>query len=172
MTNTPLWLLDVDGVLNALRLDDLDGYEQCDARGFRITYNPAIIRRIRDLHESGRVEVRWLTTWCDHAPIHIAPPLGLPDFKVEGAADHVDPDNVWTWWKTITAQRLSDAEPDRPLIWTDDDLSYGEKRLEVEWLRERTAPTLALSPNASTGLTASNLDRIERFIERAEQRAA
>ena len=171
MSARPVWLLDVDGVLNAVCHEVPDGYKRIRANGCEITYSPEIIARIRRLHDDGQVEIRWLTTWCGLADLHLAGPLDfVRDLVVEGEADMLGERRVW--WKSVAAQRISDANADAPLIWTDDDLDYSERCGEVDWLRERTGPTLALSPNERTGLTSSNLDRIEAFIERQQVSAA
>lgn len=172
---SPLWLLDVDGVLNAVVADVPHLYERLRAeaggRGWNITYDPAIIKRIADLHTSGRVEVRWLTTWCQDAATSLAPAIGLPPFVVEGIPEFHG-SHAKGWWKSPAAKRLSDTEPGRALIWTDDDLDYSERVGDVPWLAQRTGPTLALAPNPRTGLTADNLDRIEAFVTRIREAAA
>lgn len=86
---TPLWFLDVDGVINAFpnhSKDDTLHYRTFNAspnrwRGmteedkydallmpggthrYKITYDPTIIERILAMHNSGIVRVVWLTTW-------------------------------------------------------------------------------------------------------------
>lgn len=168
----PLWLLDVDGVLNAVCGTLPPGYKRRSINGYDITWNPAIVTRMRQLHETGVVEIRWLTTWCHDAATKIAPALGLPlDCIVEGADDHRNTDHK-TWWKSPAAKRLSDAEPDRALIWTDDDLTDAERNGEVDWLRDRTGPTLAISPDWRCGLTPKLLARIEAFLAAPETSAA
>lgn len=158
----PLWLLDVDGVLNAVCGSLPPGYVRDRINGYTITWSPAIIERIAALHNAGRVEVAWLTTWCEDADALLAEPLGLPrGLTCMGSADHKAIHD--TWWKSVTAKRVSHG---RALIWTDDDLDYAERQGEVDWLRERTGPTFALSPDPRTGLTAADLDRIEGFVQR------
>ena len=58
----PLLLLDVDGVLNAMRWELPPGWEQGVFNGYVLSWDPTITARLRDLHESGRVEIQWLTT--------------------------------------------------------------------------------------------------------------
>lgn len=163
----PIWLLDVDGVINAVGGTVPDGYERRRINGFLITWPTAVVARMRELHETDAVEIRWLTTWCEDAANLIAPALGLPlDCIVEGSDDHKASGKygVHGWWKSITAQRITEAEPDRPLIWTDDDLDYAETRGEVDWLKARTAPTLCYAPDPRQGITPKWLQRIEDFI--------
>src|SRR4051794_18921570 len=100
---TPVWLLDVDGVLNALPDWNADepapdhawqDYEVVtasprvhDQHKYRITYSPTLTKAIHDLHESGAVEVRWLTTWGRGANVELADKLGLQHFDVAGEPD-------------------------------------------------------------------------------------
>jgi len=161
----PLWLLDVDGVINAVCGTCPPGSSGCGFNGYTITWPTEVVRRMRQLHETSAVEIRWLTTWCEDAANMIAPALGLPlDCVVEGSDDHKGVREGW--WKSTTAKRLSDADPDRPLIWTDDDLDYAERQGEVDWLRERTGPTFAYAPDPRQGITPKYLARIEAFIDR------
>jgi hypothetical protein len=172
-TNRPLWLLDVDGVINALPEDRgvPDGYKRVKVNGFWITYRPRLVEFIRDLHESGRVEVRWLTTWCDKAAELLAPELGLPlTCVVEGTRELVT--GRASWWKAQAATRVLAADDTRPVIWTDDDLSYGNRAGELEWLRHYPSTTLLISPDPCVGLTDEQLDRIEEFLVATEEAAA
>ena len=163
----PLWLLDVDGVINAVCGSVPPGYQRQHVNGYQITWHTEVIARMRQLHETRAVEIRWLTTWCEDAATKIAPALGLPlDCVVEGSADH-KASRGDGWWKAPAAKRLSDAEPHRALIWTDDDLDYAERNGEVDWLRERTGPTFAYAPDTRQGITPKVLARIEAFAERA-----
>ncbi len=63
----PVWLLDVDGVINVPR----PGWNAAPRSGnacsagtaFRIRWAPALLDRIRALHHTGSVEIRWCSTW-------------------------------------------------------------------------------------------------------------
>lgn len=68
-----VWLLDVDGVLNASR----PGWggpgraERVQVGGcmLRLQWEPKAIGCVRTLHTAGVVEVRWCTTWCPYAGV-------------------------------------------------------------------------------------------------------
>ena len=64
MADVPILLLDVDGVLNAARVDLPAGWQRGTFNGFVLTWDPTVTARLRELHESGRVEIQWLTTWA------------------------------------------------------------------------------------------------------------
>lgn len=194
MKTTPIWLLDVDGVLNALpwasarwekgvgatvesawadltetrstpdlHLDPADGYH--------ITYSPALMREIRKLHESGAVEVRWLTTWGSGANVHLNKQLGLPAFDVAGeppeTIGYTGQYSSRTWWKLGHVERIHAEEPHRPIIWTDDDLEH------VDYAREwaHSLGFLPLAPDETVGITPGDLQRIKEFIQSANARA-
>lgn len=170
----PLWLLDVDGVLNAVTAgtptsDVWPDWQTFRAEvnlglGYRIWFSPTVTKFISDLHESGKVEVRWLTTWEGLANLHLGPALKLPEFELAG--QRILPDHD-IWWKFKIAQDA--AEDGRPLIWTDDDLYAAENDYHIgeqvhDWLYNR-GPTLALSPSSRLGLQQKHLDKITKFIE-------
>ena len=74
----PVLLLDVDGVLNAVRRDLPEGWRRGTFNGYVLSWDPTVIARLRALHESGRVELQWLTTWTEMADRLLAEPMGLP----------------------------------------------------------------------------------------------
>lgn len=178
---TPIWLLDVDGVLNALPYrgespggwDDYQSF-RCDTDGgfrYLITYSPTLMACIRALHESGAVEIRWLTTWGRGANFRLNKELGLPDFTVAGEPDVLSgfagaPNH--RWWKFDDARRAHEAEPHRPIIWTDDDLSYVPDA--HAWAVDKGF--LAISTNPITGITPVDIARVVEFIDEHAAAAA
>src|SRR3954447_18304884 len=121
-TDVPILLLDVDGVLNAARLDLPDGWQRGTFNGFVLSWDPTVTARLRELHESGRVEIQWLTTWTTNADRLLAEPMGLP----RGLKTHAPVDMAPTgflgplggrsgWWKLVAAREGAEAEPDRRL---------------------------------------------------------
>lgn len=180
MTELPVWLLDVDGVLNAVQThkpprstgwpDDcwryLDGLAG-DAT-FPIVAAEPVLEFIRAVHEDGLAEVRWLTTWEAGDYIDgLAEALDLPQFPIAGRLTEEAPESgtgwFW-WWKLPIAQRVYGETRDRRLVWTDDDISY--HRPAKQWAASQPRGTLlALSPNTGTGLIPVHLDKIRRFLE-------
>ena len=160
----PIWLLDVDGVLNAvtLRADRSvwprwrTGTARADGRSYPITFAPDLMAGIRELHDRGSVDIRWLTTWGHDANRELRRLLDLPEFPVVGVPSHAD-----VWWKLPLAQQV--AREQRPLIWTDDDLARSASALE--WLDRLAQPALAIGPRPDVGLRPEHLDGIARFID-------
>lgn len=157
----PIWLLDVDGVLNAVCHPGRppgtwdrwqSGTAVAAGERFMITFAPQLMAGIRELHDSGAVEIRWLTTWAHDANDGLRELLDLPAFPVAG-----EPEYAGAWWKLPCAERA--AEENRPLIWTDDDLDYsGTAR---RWAAD--TGILAIAPDPSAGLTPADLDTIRTF---------
>lgn len=153
-SNSPIWLLDVDGVLNAWpRRDDRINAK---VNGYNISYDPDIVKRIIDLHNSGKVEIRWLTTWRDLANDFISPLFGWPQFEVVPIQFS---DKNAAWWKLPAVVRM--YSEGRRLIWTDDDIPFDADA--VEFLRDATN-ILWVAPVTATGLEHVDIDRIEKWL--------
>src|SRR3982750_885731 len=87
-TDVPILLLDVDGVLNAARLDLPDGWRRGTFNGFVLSWDPTVTARLRELHDSGRVEIQCLPPWPTTAARLRAEPMGLPrGLKTHARAD-------------------------------------------------------------------------------------
>lgn len=175
----PLWLLDVDGVLNAVNVlselqsmpedacwpDYRKGRAESGRRPghtFQIIWSPTLIERITALHESGRVEIRWLTTWEERAQTEIAPLLGLPHFELAGKRN-LKTEGRW-WWKLPIAQAAT--APERALVWTDDDLPGvpEAKRWMLRRFEERGGKSMLVSPKFDVGISSAQMDAIEAFL--------
>lgn len=167
----PLWLLDVDGVINAVAPEvplpesKWQDHVRVLVNGYHINHSVALVERIAQLHNDGVVEVRWLTTWCEVAAAELAPTIGLPEFKVEGSdvmRRHESESRHHEWWKLEVAQRIWEAEK-RPFVWTDDDLYYSKEA--QEWLASLNADDyIAVSPSFRRGLQPKHLTLIKDFL--------
>jgi hypothetical protein len=74
--------------------------------------DPTTTARLRELHESGRVEIQWLTTWAENADQLPAEPLGLPRGLRTRSAGRPAPTGFLGrlggrsgWWKLAAAAR-------------------------------------------------------------------
>ncbi|MGC4808477.1 hypothetical protein [Micromonospora sp. DT233] len=157
-----VWLLDVDGVLNASRpgwggpprrsgcWSSVDNYE------YTMRWAPALIERIRNLNRSGAVELRWCSTWCADATA-LERLWALPPLK-RAFADPVRGDAASAAKLAAARKVLAD---DRRLIWTDDT----EVPLDGDVHDELVAAgrALLIRPRGSTGLQPEHMDRIEAF---------
>ena len=165
----PILLLDVDGVLNAARWELREGWERGTFHGFVLSWDPTVTARLGELHESGQVEIQWLTTWTTDADELLAEPMGLPrGLKVHDRADAVPTGysgpagGLSGWWKLAAARAVADAEPDRRIIWIDDDLAE-QAEDTGEWLAAHPH-VLVVAPDLFEGLTHQQLDEIEAWL--------
>lgn len=167
----PVWLLDVDGVLNA----SAPGWSgapvtrtaYAGAAAFRLCFAPALMRRIRAVYERGGVEVRWATTWVDHID-QVIRVMHLPGwacafkFGIDGAdADTSKHDADAA--KYAAALHVVETEC-RPLIWTDDEAIPAEGSNAYRRLRLAGPRVLLIRPRSSRGLQPEHLDQIHRFL--------
>ena len=165
----PILLLDVDGVLNAVCMDLPEGWQRGIYNGYVLSWDPTVTARLRELHESGRVELQWLTTWTRNADKLLAEPMGLPRGLRTHDRDDVLPTGfaggfrgISGWWKLAAARAVAEAEPDRRIVWIDDDLAAQAEDV-AEWLAANVQ-VLVVAPDLFSGLTHEELDRVEAWL--------
>ena len=100
-----------------VRLDLPEGWRRGIFNGYVLSWDPTVTARLRELHESGRVELQWLTTWTEKADQLLAEPMGLPrglrthsrdgvlptGFSGDGAASR----GGGSWPRPVRSPRLS-----------------------------------------------------------------
>ena len=181
----PVWLLDIDGVINAVSRkppthvwpEEVWQQERVlNVMGlFPITWVQPVIDFLTEVHERGRAEIRWHTTWQEEAQL-VADLTGLPVFPVADAPEFRSGSAnaaAWIaaggrigaepWWKLAAAQRVVQEER-RPLVWTDDDITDALWNYDMGANFEAHAPTLAVCPDHRTGLVRKDLDLIDTFL--------
>lgn len=163
-SGVPVWLLDVDGVVNAFRAGwytaprMVQVYSEADAYDYRIRYEPRLVEAIRLLHVNGQVEVTWCSTWCSDAAA-LEEAFGLP--TLPRAFDEPVTGVAASEAKLAAARRV--IASGRRLIWTDD--------VEVDLHSEVCEPwaasgrALLITPNATRGLRAQHLRRIQNYLQ-------
>ncbi|MEN3305778.1 MAG: hypothetical protein V7603_1980 [Micromonosporaceae bacterium] len=164
----PVWLLDVDGVLNAAR----PGWGAAPRRAvafsggmnWPIRWAPALLNRIRALHASGMVEIRWCTTWCPDAE-NLERLFRLPALPRALDMNPVPRGAEGQALKLAAAKRVLEDEG-RYLVWTDDDAVPASWLLREELAADGRA--LLISPPPRRGLQPPDMDAIEEFA-RAHQ---
>jgi hypothetical protein len=177
----PVWLLDIDGVINAVvrrggpvpRHMWADQWVDAKAEAslgetFRIVAATPVLDFIREVHEKDLAEIRWHTTW-QHSAANVAELLDLPEFPVHEAPEFAA--EMWfagnpelgKWWKLPGAFRVVGVEQ-RPLVWTDDDVIQYTTKPQRAALRA-LQPSLLIDPWTSEGLAQVHLDKIRKFLE-------
>ena len=182
---TPVMLLDIDGVINAItkkmptawpRSLWRTGQAVGDGRTWPITWSVDVIDFLTGVHEEGRAEIRWHTTW-QHDAQNLADLVGLPKFPIadapEAPRDGVPNgeltaarmrDGLPAWWKYGAARRVV-IEERRPLVWVDDDITMELSRRTRDNLAN-IGPVRYISPDSTTGLIPRNLGEIDAFLSR------
>lgn len=169
----PVWLLDIDGVINALARGPVEGSWPADAWLQRVvttdipnagrTVLPIfaaqpVLDFITRVVTSGLVDVVWHSTWRAAAVTDLAPTLNLPAIPISVAPEWTERPGR-TWWKLPAAQRV--VASGRPLVWTDDDIAALPEQVAD---LDAHPDTLLISPDPITGLTSEHLDAIAQFI--------
>ncbi|MGW0434126.1 hypothetical protein ACWDV4_16500 [Micromonospora sp. NPDC003197] len=161
----PVWLLDVDGVVNAPRPGwsaaphRAKVWSPTDRYEYVLRWAPALVERIRALHLARTVEVRWCTTWCPDADqlerLWRFPPLdrALPECPV--------PKGEHNWPLKLDAARRVLASG-RRLIWTDDEAIPVDGPARDELTSDGRA--LLVAPSSRHGLQPDDLTAIEVFL--------
>jgi hypothetical protein len=170
----PVWLLDIDGVVNALSRAPVRGSFPCDRwieimvhtempgigpASFPIRAARPVLDFVARVHASGAVEIRWHSTWREAAITDLAPALGLPDLPISVAPEWTDHHGIVPWWKQPAAERV--LASGRHLVWTDDDIAVFRPDLAAFDGRD---DALLIAPDRDRGLTQPELDAIDRFL--------
>ncbi|MDG6100984.1 hypothetical protein Daura_01375 [Dactylosporangium aurantiacum] len=170
MRHPPVWLLDVDGVINVRRPlwgPSLHrGTASSAGIDWPIRWAPALITRIRRLAATRLLEIRWCTTWCPDADalerlFHL-PPLG----RALSAAD-LDEAEETDRVKLAAAREVLAAG--RRLVWTDDTAVPDPGPVAAELTAGGRA--LLIKPHSRRGLRPSDLARIESFARQVRYAA-
>jgi len=152
------WLLDVDGVLNASRAGwsaapNL-GLAYGNGASWRMRWAPALMERIRQVHNTGLVEILWATTWVGYTD-QLESLFRLPALRSAGLTAMSVAD------KQDAAEETVDSGV--KLIWTDDVAipTDGALRFKLE-----AHNSLLIAPRSSRGLRPEHLDQIDSYVLR------
>jgi hypothetical protein len=171
--DVPVWLLDIDGVVNAVSTVPVESVWPADTWLQRIVpadipelgrmVLPILAARpvldfVRRVVDAGAAEVHWHSTWREAAVSDLAPALGLPAIPVSVAPEWTQRP-VGMWWKLPAAQRV--VASGRRLVWTDDDIAMFAPELDEFAGRD---DALLIAPGRDTGLAPDELDRIAAFL--------
>jgi hypothetical protein len=155
----PLLLIDVDGVISLFGFDPTQppqgSFEMVD--GIAHLLSATAGEHLTRLHAT--FEPVWCTGWEEKANEYLPHALGLPGpFPYLSFAGDVP--NVAGHWKLDAIDAY--AGPLRPLAWIDDAHDDRCRR----WAEARPGPTLLISTNPATGLTADHVEELVAWAER------
>ncbi len=155
MTKPFVWLLDVDGVLNANKAGwsaaPLSGMAYYKGTGWRMRWSSALMTRIRQIHLAGSVEILWATSWCGYTD-QLERLFRLPAL---GSAYSMGMDN-----ETKLAAAEAVVESGRKLIWTDDEAVPLQGPSYDKFM---AYGSLLIAPKSNKGLRPEHLDQIDNF---------
>ena len=178
----PVLLLDIDGVVNATSRElprhvwptlawGQHTYTTPQGVTFELLWSRPAVEYLGSLHTSGRVEIRWHSTWQESS-LEFARIVGLPEFEVASAPEFLANGPLFakqqilagkpTWWKFPAAERVL-VEEGRPLIWIDDDLFWHVPRKQRSYLGD-LGRVLLLCPDSQTGLIRKHMRSIEETL--------
>ena len=115
------------------------------------------------------MEIHWLTTWAEKADQLLAEPMGLPRGLTTHARDGAEATGfagelrgASGWWKLALAHEVALDQPDRRIVWIDDDLAEQAEDTQ-KWLSVNPH-VLVVAPDLFRGLTHEQLDDVEAWL--------
>jgi HAD domain in Swiss Army Knife RNA repair proteins len=163
--DTPLVLLDVDGVLNPLQRSP--GYQRYRAAPNGITYrlllNPRHGPLLTRLAEETGAELVWASYWTDSANEWIGPRVGLPPLR----AVPIPPRDARYSYGAWKARHVTDWIGDRPFVWLEDEPDVPGLVASAPGL----GPHLVVPVDPEEGLTNVHVEQARDWLEQLQQRA-
>jgi hypothetical protein len=175
----PVWLLDIDGVINVLGREVPTTWPRSEwvqrvifapvpergVVGLPVLAARPVLDFVRRVHAAGRAEIRWHTTWRTAAVTHFAPVLGLPGCAMSIATEWREPEAP-LWWKVPAVQR--ETARGRRVLWIDDEIDAhreGPPATAAAITALDTDPYAVLvSPDRDRGLTPADLERLAALL--------
>ena len=147
--DTPVLLVDVDGVISLFGFDHTDppGVSPVSVDGIPHWLSDGAGSRLERL--SRTFECVWCTGWEERAEEHLPRLLGLP-----GGWGHL---TLGPGWKLEAIDTSLGAQ--RPIAWIDD--QHDER--EAAWAASRAGPTLLVTTDAAVGITDGHVVALEAW---------
>ncbi|MBB4742347.1 hypothetical protein BJY16_005806 [Actinoplanes octamycinicus] len=166
MSGRPVWLLDVDGVVNAYyagwRREPhvVQVWSAADQYSYRIRWEPRVVDAINRIHHDRLAEVRWCSTWCTDIQ-NLQDALAAGPFRTAFPARA----NDLSWAEMKARAALEVLGSGRPLVWTDDEeIGAARERHPRLGDAERDGRALLVAPSGSCGLRPRDIRRIAAFL--------
>lgn len=182
----PIWLIDFDGVVNALskrggtqfwndwRTATIDHpHGEMNSRGnvirLSLLWSETVVGTMTMARDRG-VDVRWLSTWRGDTRQLLDVIPGLPELPWvdesildTGSLNSLDDsERMYSGpWKVEVAKAY--VPDDAPLLWTEDEMRVD--MLSESWRRSRSAATTFIRPHPAQGLIARDIAEITAWID-------
>ena len=169
MSNTtPVWLLDIDGVLNSgskpgWHAPPKRRYAYAGGQEFTMRWAPALLDCVRTLIDSQRIEVLWATSWVGETH-QIERLMDLPRLECAFTLPaNLEPGDQRGAAAELAkrAAALDVVRTGRRLLWTDDDAIWpaGPERDELT-----AAGALLIEPDERRGLQPRDMEAIAAWL--------
>jgi hypothetical protein len=188
-------LLDIDHVLNIVRYNKHPVWSRDETRQdswnlHSICWSKKVIHQLTDWHTSGKVDLRWLTSWGTAANEHFAPMTNLPQLGIgfdENELIRGRPEKEICFIKFYESQMEKTKK--NKIIWVDDEVIHyldavettmNKEQCNIRWVSNtnekakrqerievfKNDPNLLLiQPEPLVGLVPKHLDMINAFLE-------
>lgn len=157
--DTPLVLLDVDGVLNPLRHSP--GYQRYravpDGVMYRLLLNPRHGPLLTGLAEETGAEIVWASYWTDAANDWISPRIGLPRLRHVPIPPHRPGVSLGAW----KARHVASWVGERPFVWLEDEPDVPAALAALP----RLGPYLIVPVDPREGLTTDHVGLARAWLE-------
>lgn len=185
MSEIPVLLLDIDGVLNAMSKQlqirhwkaeywHRGSVRARDGIDYPMTWAQPVVDWINALDRVRAVEIRWHTTW-QYEALKVGGLMGLNEFAVQDCPEYVEYETNGSalaarlhslcmprWWKYPAVERVVTDEK-RRVIWIDDDIndeiSKGARRALGQ-----VHPVKLVCPASGTGLRLLDMAEVETTL--------
>lgn len=171
----PVWLLDIDGVINAVTRKTPKTWPENDwikikIASFPFNVSKSVLNFIHEVYESNLVDIKWHTTWQHDANDKVGLALDLPKFEVFHAPEYLEHE-PWahiykkcTWWKLPSVNKL--LETGCSIIWTDDDICLNTYDSDYINPKDKLyTNSLLIKPQTNLGLTPKHVTQIREYLE-------
>lgn len=165
-SNSPLILIDFDGVFNAVAQmpweaawEDMEDsfFTEDDNYRIPVTFSPSVISFFHRIKEDA--EIIWLTTWRSDTKF-FPKAFGFPEFPW---LDELPGPYTRNWWK---ADVIAEIPKERRILWIDDEIPLDESSEEQREIWSRKGRMEFIKPKPSVGLTPEHLELITNFIQK------